>query len=1757
MMPSAVLSVLVTTEGVGPSNAKLNSVQSTLKKTAAAGDTAGNSVARAGAKMEKAGASISKFGKAATKYVATPLLAAAGASLYFAQKYEKSMLLVQTHTDTSRKNLALYKKEILEMSSSGKYTQGPAELGEAMYHIASDGYTGAKAMDILRKSADLAMVGQSGMAETTYAVVSAIKNQITGAKNATEAIGNLNAIMGAGDTKMSEVTGSMSTGIIPAAKQMGLSFEDVGAALDLLTQRGVPAQQGAYRLAMTFQMLIPHTEKAEEAFSRLGLKNMALVDAIEKNPKHGLLSAMELLEEHLTKIDGHKGVNQIQDIEEIFGGGRTSRGAISMLQNLKDLGTTYQRIEKLRGETPKKIEEAKAAEVNKFKQALVQLEAVMTELGMQILPMAVEGLHDVVGAVMAVAHTFDSLPTGVQGTILKVLALVVALAFLIRIIGFFTESFGKLLVWFGKTEVACDSLIACNDAAAVSYGEVADAAVASAAEQTAAIEEVAAAAKVAEAERMLGLKVGGLSGQQTMASTMPLEEEGAQMSLFGTAGKAASTAEAGAVAEDAGAVAAGGFASSFMAAVPGALAAAAPVAAVAIPVAVTGVLAFQDITAGPEPTRFQKGVEASHRHIDKTGRQAEHFHGVAEKAEGNRKHLAKKEATDINSLVKAEHRLQEARKGTGPYAGSLFTAEIKLDDARRRLVRDTKQGDVDQKKHGLALDAEKHKMGERINAISILVQSLKKQEQHIEDVVKKEKEAGEFEWKGNGGQRVKNFESIQKSEIKAVEDKQKAVEQAEQTVGKKWAQQIAHMSLAQDKFGKHYEGLKKVIENDPIKMAEIKTQHTLNAWKTQFQLPFEKKSHEATKNSAKSFENWEGTVNGAMGSVGAETNKMLGAMGGKPLAFGTSTNKASKTVKKVRGGEISIGAASGDSVPALLEKGEYVLNREAVSGVGVHKLNELNFGKHARFQEGGVVGDVGEALAAANSIDAQGFEYKWGGGHGGFEGPYDCSGAVSAVLHAAGLLSKPMVSGELASYGAPGPGPITIYANGVHAFMKIMGRYFGTSMSNPGGGAGWFDGAAEAKEGDSGGAFSVRHPTGVQAETLAKTILKGPEGKLKQAGQGAIEHVESAASKYLQAHMPGQFGGGDAALEGVSGPLPAMAAQIAKKGNSPHISTLSLYEALWAESSMGTAAPDNVLEALEPYTKIRPAAEEMSGFLYGKPEWTGTTAVSLANSGMQAYQIAQAVQKSGTGEASDGLSNYGAQQARAEASMKPFGLQSGGSTEKLLKHAGKAGKEAHKTGLGKEQNTSASMEKSISNTLKGIGEGKHLPKFNSHLKKIGRKIGKENLSRQEMNRLGSLTNEAAKFSEYASNASALTTTDEEGNVHQGVFKGGKEGAWLEQELTSLINLRKQVITSHELIAKKTLPHVTKLMKRTQDRLRKAQAAIRADEEKKRELKKQIQELEKVHNGNVQKIEKEKKELEHKLNQATNAKNPNQPAIKAIRDEIKSKNEAIGSDKKEVTGSIKADREKIQSVEADVNSQKRIETAASTLVGQLTDKRTKLYATNASLYGSGGEFEGTGQSFYGLEQIQGKGTGTGDIPNPPELGSVGGEIFGVQNRLREIQEELNKKPVAPAVEGQTEIEEMEKEIASEWKKKYEISQSQFSVLSGFPSVGAVASVPYAGNYGTGGLVAATVGERGREVVVMPTGSNVVANHDAKAAAGAMGGSHTFNFEELNIHEAEGKVSGRMNGQNFDQDVESINRKQARRSAPNTPGGRRRR
>jgi hypothetical protein len=118
-------------------------------------------------------------------------------------------------------------------------------------------------------------------------------------------------------------------------------------------------------------------------------------------------------------------------------------------------------------------------------------------------------------------------------------------------------------------------------------------------------------------------------------------------------------------------------------------------------------------------------------------------------------------------------------------------------------------------------------------------------------------------------------------------------------------------------------------------------------------------------------------------------------------------------------------------------------------------------------------------IEAANRISHR--PYRWGGGHRDWNSAgYDCSGSVSYVLHAAGLLESPLDSTGFMRWGGGGAGSwVRIYANHEHVFAVIAGLRWDTSMTDDGDrtGPGWSEYMR------SGGGFRLRHPLGLLSAT--------------------------------------------------------------------------------------------------------------------------------------------------------------------------------------------------------------------------------------------------------------------------------------------------------------------------------------------------------------------------------------------------------------------------------------------------------------------------------------------------------------------------------------------------------------------------------------------------------------------------------------------------------------------------------------------------
>ncbi len=116
--------------------------------------------------------------------------------------------------------------------------------------------------------------------------------------------------------------------------------------------------------------------------------------------------------------------------------------------------------------------------------------------------------------------------------------------------------------------------------------------------------------------------------------------------------------------------------------------------------------------------------------------------------------------------------------------------------------------------------------------------------------------------------------------------------------------------------------------------------------------------------------------------------------------------------------------------------------------------------------------EVKAIIAAGNEIATK--PYKYGGGHARWnDSGYDCSGSVSYVLHAAGLLDSPLDSTAFMRWGERGRGEwVTVRTNPSHAYLIVAGLRFDTSARKATGNR-W---SARMR---SASGYTARHPEGL------------------------------------------------------------------------------------------------------------------------------------------------------------------------------------------------------------------------------------------------------------------------------------------------------------------------------------------------------------------------------------------------------------------------------------------------------------------------------------------------------------------------------------------------------------------------------------------------------------------------------------------------------------------------------------------------------
>ncbi len=114
--------------------------------------------------------------------------------------------------------------------------------------------------------------------------------------------------------------------LLPLAKNLGISFADVAAAMSTMTNAGIPAQRAATSLRFMFQSLENPTKKASTAMTEFGLNTVAVANEMKKS----LPGALQMIYDAAKRAGPEGSVPFNRAVSDMIGGQRSLQAFLSL-----------------------------------------------------------------------------------------------------------------------------------------------------------------------------------------------------------------------------------------------------------------------------------------------------------------------------------------------------------------------------------------------------------------------------------------------------------------------------------------------------------------------------------------------------------------------------------------------------------------------------------------------------------------------------------------------------------------------------------------------------------------------------------------------------------------------------------------------------------------------------------------------------------------------------------------------------------------------------------------------------------------------------------------------------------------------------------------------------------------------------------------------------------------------------------------------------------------------------------------------------------------------------------------------------------------------------------------------------------------------------------------------------------------------------------------------------------------------------------
>ena len=381
-----------------------------------------SALSSASSKLSAFGSKMQSVGKSMTTKLTLPLVAAGAAATKMAFDFDKSMTSIQALVGVSSKKVAEMGEAAKKMAvDTGKSSK---EAAEALFFITSAGLRGSEAMDVLEMSLKAAAVGLGETKTIADLSTSAMNAYGSGTLSASGATDILTAAVREGKLEASALAGAMG-GVIPLASNMGVSFDQVGAAMAAMSKTGTDAATGATQLTAILASLKKPSAEAEQAFSAMGMTTESVQKSLSEQ---GLLSTLEMLQNGLKQTG--------QDTTAIFPNIRALKGVLDLTgAGLEDNRKVFDALTQSMGATDKAFEKTSKAASFKMTQGLNSMKESLMGVGQVILVAIAPAVQKLGEFFTNLSNKFKELSPRTQKIIIAFAGIVAALGPVIAIIG--------------------------------------------------------------------------------------------------------------------------------------------------------------------------------------------------------------------------------------------------------------------------------------------------------------------------------------------------------------------------------------------------------------------------------------------------------------------------------------------------------------------------------------------------------------------------------------------------------------------------------------------------------------------------------------------------------------------------------------------------------------------------------------------------------------------------------------------------------------------------------------------------------------------------------------------------------------------------------------------------------------------------------------------------------------------------------------------------------------------------------------------------------------------------------------------------------------------------------------------------------------------------------------------------------------------------------------------------------------------------